>query len=85
MFGSLLSPLLPVNDSLFLPVGPRLIASHPRIALVVLSYAYVISAFVGWGYSRFRRGEREKWGTGRTGEGEKGITGRTGEGENREK
>jgi len=32
-----------------------LIAAHPRVALVTLSYAYVISAFVGWTYARLRR------------------------------
>jgi CDP-diacylglycerol--serine O-phosphatidyltransferase len=36
-------------------VALALIASHPRIALVVLSYAYVVSAFIGWGYGRVRR------------------------------
>ncbi len=38
-----------------LAIAIALIASHPRIALVVLSYTYVISAFVGWGFSRMRR------------------------------
>jgi phosphatidylserine synthase len=36
-------------------VALALIASHPRLALVVLSYAYVVSAFVGWAYSRMKR------------------------------
>ncbi len=36
-------------------IAIALIASHPRIALVVLSYGYVISAFVGWAVSRLRR------------------------------
>jgi CDP-diacylglycerol--serine O-phosphatidyltransferase len=36
-------------------VALALIASHPRIALVVLSYTYVVSAFVGWGLTRFRK------------------------------
>jgi phosphatidylserine synthase len=36
-------------------VALALIASHPRIALVVLSYAYVASAIVGWSYGRLRR------------------------------
>ena len=31
-----------------------LIAAHPRLALVTLSYAYVISAFVGWIYGKLR-------------------------------
>ncbi len=38
-----------------LAIAIALIASHPRIALVVLSYAYVISAFAGWGISKMRR------------------------------
>jgi CDP-diacylglycerol--serine O-phosphatidyltransferase len=32
-----------------------LIASHPRVALVVISYSYVVSAFVGLAYTRLRR------------------------------
>src|SRR5919206_3636338 len=32
-----------------------MIASHPRLALVVISYSYVVSAFVGLAYSRLRR------------------------------
>lgn len=36
-------------------IAMALIASHPRITLVVLSYSYVIFAFVGWGLSRMRR------------------------------
>jgi CDP-diacylglycerol--serine O-phosphatidyltransferase len=35
-------------------VGLALIATHPRIALVVLSYTYLASAFIGLAYSRFR-------------------------------
>jgi phosphatidylserine synthase len=31
-----------------------LIATHPRIALVVLAYGYLASAFVGLAYSRFK-------------------------------
>lgn len=31
------------------------IASNPRIALVVLAYAYLLSAFVGYGLTRLRR------------------------------
>jgi CDP-diacylglycerol--serine O-phosphatidyltransferase len=38
-----------------LAIAIALIASHPRIALVVLSYAYVIFAFVGWIVSKMRR------------------------------
>ena len=32
-----------------------LIAAHPRIALVALSYTYLASAFIGLAYNRFRR------------------------------
>lgn len=32
-----------------------LVASHPRVAAVVLSYAYVLGALVMWGYNRLRR------------------------------
>ncbi len=38
-----------------LAIAIALIASHPRIALVVLSYSYVIFAFVGWVFSKMRR------------------------------
>jgi CDP-diacylglycerol--serine O-phosphatidyltransferase len=31
-----------------------LIATHPRVALVVLAYTYLASAFIGLGYSRFK-------------------------------
>jgi CDP-diacylglycerol--serine O-phosphatidyltransferase len=41
-----------------LAVALALIATHPRVALVVLSYAYVVTALVLWAYSRLRkRGE----------------------------
>jgi CDP-diacylglycerol--serine O-phosphatidyltransferase len=36
-------------------VALALIATHPRIALVVLSYTYLVSAFIGLGYARFRK------------------------------
>jgi phosphatidylserine synthase len=36
-------------------VAIALIASHPRLALVVLSYGYVAGALVFWAYSRLRR------------------------------
>jgi CDP-diacylglycerol--serine O-phosphatidyltransferase len=36
-------------------VGLALIATHPRVALVVLSYVYLASAFIGLAYSRLRR------------------------------
>lgn len=32
-----------------------LIAAHPRIALVVLSYAYVVAALASWAFQRLRR------------------------------
>ena len=31
------------------------IASNPRVALVVLAYSYLVSAFVGYAWTRFRR------------------------------
>jgi CDP-diacylglycerol---serine O-phosphatidyltransferase len=36
-------------------VAIALVASHPRIALVVLSYAYIVSALIGWGYGRLKK------------------------------
>ena len=36
-------------------VAFALIASHPRVALVVLSYTYVVTALIGWAVSRSRR------------------------------
>jgi phosphatidylserine synthase len=36
-------------------VGLALIASHPRLALVVLSYAYVVAALGAWVYHRLHR------------------------------
>jgi CDP-diacylglycerol--serine O-phosphatidyltransferase len=36
-------------------VALALIATHPRIALVALAYAYLASAFIGLAYSRLRR------------------------------
>ena len=35
-------------------VGLALIATHPRLALVVLAYTYLLSAFIGLAYSRLR-------------------------------
>ena len=32
-----------------------LIASQPRVALVVLAYTYLVSPFIGLAWSRFRR------------------------------
>jgi CDP-diacylglycerol---serine O-phosphatidyltransferase len=32
-----------------------LIAAHPRVALVTLSYSYVAAALVGWGLTRWRK------------------------------
>jgi CDP-diacylglycerol--serine O-phosphatidyltransferase len=41
---------------LLLPVVALIvIASHPRLALVVLSYAYVVAALGAWVYGRFNR------------------------------
>jgi CDP-diacylglycerol--serine O-phosphatidyltransferase len=36
-------------------VALALIASHPRVALVVLSYSYIVGALVGLAYGRLRR------------------------------
>lgn len=36
-------------------VAYALIAWHPRIVLVVLSYVYVVAALIGWGLSRWRK------------------------------
>src|SRR5262245_52358574 len=36
-------------------VALALIASHPRVALVVLSYTYIVYALVAWAYSRMKR------------------------------
>lgn len=36
-------------------VGIALIATHPRLALVVLAYTYLLSAFIGLAYTRFRK------------------------------
>jgi CDP-diacylglycerol--serine O-phosphatidyltransferase len=36
-------------------VGIALIATHPRLALVVLAYTYLLSAFLGLAYTRFRK------------------------------
>jgi hypothetical protein len=42
--------------SLFLAAGVlALIATHPRIALVVLSYTYTAGALILWGYTKLRR------------------------------
>jgi CDP-diacylglycerol--serine O-phosphatidyltransferase len=36
-------------------VALALIAAYPRIALVVLSYTYVVGALIGWGLTRWRK------------------------------
>jgi CDP-diacylglycerol--serine O-phosphatidyltransferase len=41
-------------------VAIALVATNPRVALVVLSYTYLLSAFVGWGYGRLRRRPAEQ-------------------------
>src|SRR6476646_11460868 len=42
--------------SLFLAaIALALIATHPRIALVVLSYTYTAAALIMWGYTKLRR------------------------------
>jgi CDP-diacylglycerol--serine O-phosphatidyltransferase len=44
-------------------VALALVASHPRLALVVLSYAYTVTALVVWGYTRLRRRPAEQLST----------------------
>jgi len=41
-------------------VGIALIATQPRIALVILAYTYLFSAFLGMAFTRFRRRPHEK-------------------------
>jgi CDP-diacylglycerol---serine O-phosphatidyltransferase len=36
-------------------VALALIASHPRVALVVMAYSYTVAALIVWAYSRIRR------------------------------
>jgi CDP-diacylglycerol--serine O-phosphatidyltransferase len=36
-------------------VALALIASHPRVALVVLSYTYTVAALIAWGLTRWRK------------------------------
>jgi CDP-diacylglycerol--serine O-phosphatidyltransferase len=36
-------------------IAIALVASHPRLALVVLSYTYTAAALIVWGYTRLRR------------------------------
>jgi hypothetical protein len=36
-------------------VAIALVAAHPRISLVALSYTYVITALIAWVYMRLRR------------------------------
>jgi CDP-diacylglycerol--serine O-phosphatidyltransferase len=45
-----------------LAIAMALIASHPRITLVVLSYSYVVFALVGWALTRMRIGRRHHGG-----------------------
>src|SRR6185503_7638246 len=37
-----------------------IVATHPRIALVVLSYTYTAAALIMWGYSKLRRRPTEQ-------------------------
>jgi CDP-diacylglycerol--serine O-phosphatidyltransferase len=39
----------------FIAVALALIASHPRLALVVLAYTYTVVALIVWAYGRIRR------------------------------
>ena len=49
----------PYTVLIFAAAGIMLIATHPRIALVVLAYGYLCSAFVGMALTRFKhRGGR---------------------------
>ena len=49
----------PYTVVLLLAAGIALIATHPRIVLVVLAYSYLASAFVGLAVTRIRhRGDR---------------------------
>jgi CDP-diacylglycerol--serine O-phosphatidyltransferase len=50
-------------------VSLALVASHPRLALVVLSYAYVAGALIFWAYGRLRKRPHELGG----GDGESGA------------
>jgi CDP-diacylglycerol--serine O-phosphatidyltransferase len=43
---------------ILLAAGIALVATHPRVVLVVLAYSYLASAFVGLAVSRLRRGAR---------------------------
>jgi CDP-diacylglycerol---serine O-phosphatidyltransferase len=43
---------------ILLAAGIALIATHPRVVLIVLAYSYLASAFVGLAISRLRRGGR---------------------------
>ena len=43
---------------ILLAAGIALIATHPRVVLIVLAYSYLASAFVGLAFSRLRRGDR---------------------------
>jgi CDP-diacylglycerol--serine O-phosphatidyltransferase len=43
---------------ILLAAGIALIATHPRVVLIVLAYSYLASAFVGLAISRLRRGVR---------------------------
>jgi CDP-diacylglycerol--serine O-phosphatidyltransferase len=45
---------------ILLAAGIALIATHPRVVLVVLAYSYLASAFVGLAISRLRRGGRPR-------------------------
>lgn len=45
-----------------LAIAMALVASHPRITLVVLSYSYVVFALMGWALTRMRVGRRHHGG-----------------------
>jgi CDP-diacylglycerol--serine O-phosphatidyltransferase len=43
---------------ILLAAGIALVATHPRVVLVVVAYSYLASAFVGQAITRFRRSGR---------------------------
>ncbi len=49
----------PYTVLIFIAGGIMLVATHPRIVLVVLAYSYLASAFVGMAVSRIRHRGRE--------------------------
>jgi len=48
----------PYTVLIFVAAGIMLIATHPRVVLVLMAYGYFASGFVGLAITRFRRGSR---------------------------